>query len=875
MARLTKGALRVKALLLSGLFLLATGGVSAQNAGSDEVIPIKTLAPLPVTESSDRNAFQSPAPAPATTPARHSLVYTPETTDDNQSEPDENVSTDLTGTSTGEELASDSQGVVEPGASQPVEPEGGELSGSSTDDAETASASNQNDEIKPAEPAEPGDPVPSKLASSPSQNKEVDNKPAEPANISSSDQEIAQAPAVENEITEPVTPADPEVSEPVPLAQAGGTKIEPIYMKKLPRDAGTVQIRRPFKLFATQELIRNLSFRNTPVKEVVAEIARRGKLNVLIDRSATGAITGELHDVTLNEAMDAVLAAAGLESRRVDETSVVVGTMQAMVQLGLNRPKARAFKLSYAHPFDVASLLHASVFNKGYVPDFSIGNRVKHRIQDKDQHRDQRDYRTTTTGSSVAEGGGTKKVKNIDRDVVLDIDLDDDTRIVENNQINRPDVQRTLRGTTRSQVQEGVGFNNAATDPGSMQIRQEQEIPTDYSVEQNNGGAIVIPDPKNRQVIVVGTPDDLVVAEQAIRLIDRRPRQVHIQASLVELSNQALRQLGASLQLQGEGASGTILGQQGAPLVQFLPGLGSPGNSVQGSLYNQSDSAEIAVGTPTPPILFNRDQNYLINYLESLVPRNDVTTAGGAPLIPGLVGAILPALPPAIAQVAPLASAQSGFNFLTLSKKAGGRANIATVPSALNLSIDLALQTNKAKVIANPSVVVGDNTEALITIATEVLHKVTSTVSLGVVNTNVELVKAGIFLDVLPRVTEDGFIEMRLRPTVSTPGIQTTISAGVGAPPIVFTPLTVREVLSQSLRIKDGQTLVIGGLFTEQEQAQLSKVPYLSETPIFGAFFRNTLKARNRQELILLITPKIVEDEPPTSLTEGSGTPTM
>lgn len=71
--------------------------------------------------------------------------------------------------------------------------------------------------------------------------------------------------------------------------------------------------------------------------------------------------------------------------------------------------------------------------------------------------------------------------------------------------------------------------------------------------------------------------------------------------------------------------------------------------------------------------------------------------------------------------------------------------------------------------IANPSIVVVDNTEALVAIAQEVVHKVTSTVSLGVVTTNVELTKAGVFLNVLPRVTQDGFIIMRLRPQVSAP----------------------------------------------------------------------------------------------------------
>jgi len=162
-------------------------------------------------------------------------------------------------------------------------------------------------------------------------------------------------------------------------------------------------------------------------------------------------------------------------------------------------------------------------------------------------------------------------------------------------------------------------------------------------------------------------------------------------------------------------------------------------------------------------------------------------------------------------------------------------------------------------------VVVADDTETLITIADEVIHKITNTVSLGVVSTNVELTKAGIFLNVLPRVTEDGFITMRLRPQVSTPGVQQVFGASTS--PTIVTLLSIREVMAQQVRVKDGQTLVIGGLFREDEQATLGKVPYLAETPILGSLFRNTLKGRARTELMLLITPKIVEEEAPT-LTE-------
>ncbi len=607
----------------------------------------------------------------------------------------------------------------------------------------------------------------------------------------------------------------------------------------LPTVTGTVNIRKPFKLFAQQSLIHHLSFRDTPVREVISEIARRGKLNIIIDKSVDGKVTGELRDVTLNEAMDSVLASAGLESRKLDGNTIVVGTLQAMVEKGLNRPMARAFKLSYAHPYDVAMILQASVFNRGYVPDFKTVKKLTSNEATKDGDSTKR-----TRESGGVEHSGTVKEQNLKSDE----DVDDQVYNVQaEQQILRDQQPKVVRGTTRQQIQEGVGFNNAAIDPGTQQVRQMQEINADFNVSPNDGGTVVIPDAKGRQIFIVGTEKDMLIAEEAINILDRRPKQVHIQASLVELNNQGIRQLGATLNAQGEGLSASVMGNSQAPLLSFLPGLGSTTNNI---------------ANPQLP----------------LIPftGNNVTPTNAATAFSGLVGSLLPAASNfAIAGITPVNSSLSSVDFLGLGAGAGGRSNIATVPTALNIRIQMLLQTNKAKVIANPSLVVVDNTEALITIANEVIHKITSTVSLGVVTTNVELAKAGIFLNVLPRVTEDGFIRLRLRPQVSAP-ISGPQTFGQGNNQTTVTLLSVRDVITQEVRIKDGQTLVIGGLFTENEAAQLSKVPYLAEAPVLGAFFRTTLKGRNRTELMLMITPKLVEEDPDTARLSDTGrSPTL
>lgn len=671
---------------------------------------------------------------------------------------------------------------------------------------------------------------------------------------------------------------------------SGKGRLDPAYTK-LPLTKGTVKIRRQFKLFATEKLIHNLSFRDTPVKEVLSQLASMGSLNVLIDKSCYAKVTGELHDVTLNEAMDSVLAAAGLVSRTLDNNTVIIGSQNAMTQLGLNRMMARVFKLSYASPFEVAGLLHTSVFNKGVVPDMAADFTQKWTNLNAESPKTQQTRSNEQVQAGIGEGGGQRKSTQAEQNSITMEGREDDNKGAEFKFSTKIDNQRTLKGSSRTQVQEGTGFNNAAQDPGTQQIRAYQEVPTDYIVEQNGAGAIAIPDARNRQVIVVGTPDDLAVAEECIRLVDQRPKQVHIQLSLLELQNQGIRQLGASLNLQGQGASAQVLGGAGAPLINFLPGLGSLGPNRDGTTQrtfnadnNSTSTQNIDSNINIVPPVVTTTLDIAESIARSLVTqdnfnsqfRNTIPALTGVPNpntgYQGFLGNFFPQQQlPSLVGVRPNLSSTSAFNFLTLGRRAGGRANIATLPTGLNLNINLLLQTNKAKVLANPSVIVSDNTESLITLATEVIHKVTSTVSLGVTNVNVELTKAGIFLDVLPKVGEDGFITMRLRPQVSAPvgGEQRFANDTV-----IVTLLNIREIMTQEVRIKDGQTLVIGGLFTEQEAAQMGKVPYLAETPLFGALFRNTLKGRNRTELLLMLTPKIVEDQPyptPPIADAGSG----
>ena len=82
------------------------------------------------------------------------------------------------------------------------------------------------------------------------------------------------------------------------------------------------------------------------------------------------------------------------------------------------------------------------------------------------------------------------------------------------------------------------------------------------------------------------------------------------------------------------------------------------------------------------------------------------------------------------------------------------------------------------------------------------------------------------------------------------------VGGGVGS----VTLLNARELQSGLVRVRDGQTLVLSGIIQETDQVSTTKVPILGDIPLLGALFRSTSETTTRNELIVLLTPEILDD---------------
>ena len=113
-------------------------------------------------------------------------------------------------------------------------------------------------------------------------------------------------------------------------------------------------------------------------------------------------------------------------------------------------------------------------------------------------------------------------------------------------------------------------------------------------------------------------------------------------------------------------------------------------------------------------------------------------------------------------------------------------------------------------------------------------------------------------LSVAPRINRDGTITMYLSPQYSTVVSFSTQSDGTEIPNIES------EALNVVARVKNGETIVLGGLVQKNDQTQEQKFPILGDLPIIGQFFRRTTVANSDQELLIFVTPTVVEDESST-----------
>ncbi len=163
---------------------------------------------------------------------------------------------------------------------------------------------------------------------------------------------------------------------------------------------------------------------------------------------------------------------------------------------------------------------------------------------------------------------------------------------------------------------------------------------------------------------------------------------------------------------------------------------------------------------------------------------------------------------------------------------------------ALALELSALEADGKGKIISSPRVMTANNVEALIEQGTELPYQ--QATSSGA--TSVAFRKANLALKVKPQVTPDGNIIMTL--DINKDSVGQSTNAGFA--------IDTKHVQTQVL-VENGGTVVIGGIYTQTLQTTITKVPFFGDLPFLGVLFRNNSRSDNKTELLVFITPRIVE----------------
>jgi type II secretory pathway component GspD/PulD (secretin) len=147
------------------------------------------------------------------------------------------------------------------------------------------------------------------------------------------------------------------------------------------------------------------------------------------------------------------------------------------------------------------------------------------------------------------------------------------------------------------------------------------------------------------------------------------------------------------------------------------------------------------------------------------------------------------------------------------------------------------------------------------------LTQIQATPSGNITTTSPQTIQATTGLAVTPRINNDGTITMFLAPQVQDFG---QIRHGPNGNDV---PDTVSQQISVVARVHNGETIALGGLNRKTDLATFRRFPILSELPIVGQFFRQKVATRDDTELIIFVTPTVIEDDTDTTAGGGSTVP--
>ena len=613
--------------------------------------------------------------------------------------------------------------------------------------------------------------------------------------------------------------AQPVVGAPPFLPRAVAPPVGDIAISNINASASYIDL-------GTGVRVPRLVLREAPVREVLSLLARSAGLNIAYigEGGAAGGAPGgapggaagaqktislDLENEPVQNVFNYVLQVSGLQANRVGNT-ILVGS-----QLPDNARNliSRSLRLNQVTALEAANFLIS-------------------------QGAEQQQLVTSTTITVVGEGPAAQRIQNTSTTV----------------QRLAPQ-EPTTTGTQ-------AGGQGGSIQLGALVLR----------------GVLVSSDARLNAVTLVGEPRKVEVATALLTQLDLRRRQVAVNVKIVDINLSGTDAFNASFSF---GIGNGFFAIDNGTAVFNYGGLRPPsagqiaGSTVSPAVITNPFASANVFLDPNNPISIPGAAPGTVTIDPSRPPGQQVTTTNrGSASFPGASINLTNPLQPGITTFT-----QPTDNIITVTPGTGGAPPTVSVtqgtpatitqglpsvfqfPRRLLAALQAQVTSGNAKILTDPTIVVQEGQTATVNLTQEVFGGIRiatqtdPTTNLTTQSREPIIKNAGLILQInVQRIDDNGFITLTANPIVSSPQGQTNTSDGT------ITLVQQRQLQSGQIRLRDGQTLILSGIIQDSDVVSVSKVPILGDIPLLGALFRQTNRTKQRNEVIVLLTPQILDD---------------
>lgn len=432
------------------------------------------------------------------------------------------------------------------------------------------------------------------------------------------------------------------------------------------------------------------------------------------------------------------------------------------------------------------------------------------------------------------------------------------TRTLRLNQVSA-DAASSFLATQGAEVQQVVTPLEQEFNQETGALIRERELPSELrplTVNQPEGstgalllrGMSVSTDERLNSVTLVGEPRKIATAVDLLKQLDARRRQVAVNVKIIDVNLNNTEEFSSSFSF---GINDSFfVSDGGAAAVNF------------GGTIPPTRATTTVPGQPTPPVIPTPipDGAEAAPFFD-INPDAAFSDPGFSGPSPSFgVPSPLPARPNFGTEDNPF---QPGISDITEANIEFSVPGLFQFPSRFLSLLEAQVTSGNAKILTDPTLLIKEGQTAGVNLTQEVvgniIRETESSDGLTTTTTTAEIEEAGLTLNIdVQRIDDNGFITLNVNPTVTS--ISGTQNLNIGGDDNVIALLNRRELNSGEIRLRDGQTLVLAGIIQDEDRTTITKVPILGDLPIIGSLFRSTNRDNIRREVIVLLTPNVLDE---------------